>query len=109
VLTQPPRRASTSALCEYDRLFGEVKRVAAEQRIVLTSKVRELGVTRLEGVRAVVLAFVDQTSTRGDQGTSSATGAQLGFQADRQDGRWKITRFDLFNQPLPAGGTGSQC
>jgi hypothetical protein len=100
---------SGRALCEYDRLFGEIKRVAAEQRIVLASKVRELGVTRLEGDRASVLVFVDQSTTRGDNATSASSGAQLGFQADRQNGRWKITRFDMLNQAPPAGGTGPQC
>lgn len=100
---------SGSALCEYDRLFGAVRRAAPARRVILTSEVRELDVTRPEGDRAVLLTFVDQTPTRGDQGGSAASGSRRGLQADRRDGRRQITRFGLFDQPLPADGAGSQC
>jgi Mce-associated membrane protein len=71
--------------------------------------VREPGVTRPEGDRAVLLAFVDQTSTRPDQGRSAASGSRPGFQADRLDGGWEITGVVVFNRPLPVGDARSQC
>jgi Mce-associated membrane protein len=100
---------SGKALCEYERLFGEVVKTAPEQHVVLTSKVREIGVSRLVGEQATVLVFVDQNTTRDGQGQATASGAQLAFQVERHSGRWKITNFDLLSQALADGTTGFQC
>ncbi|SDD46495.1 hypothetical protein [Actinokineospora iranica] len=97
------------AVCEYDKLFGQLKDLAPQQKLVLTTKVREMGVQRLEGDQADLLVFVDQTTTRTDQDQTSASGAQFGIRAERQDGVWKITEFDMLNQPLPAGNDPATC
>lgn len=97
------------ALCTYNALYDEVKRVAGEQRLTLTTEVREVGMTRLEGDRATVLVFVDQHSTRGDRGQTSAAGTQFAITAQHQDGRWTIVEFDLFDQPLTGGQEAPRC
>jgi len=97
------------ASCEYDQLFGQVKKLAPEQKLVLTTRVREIGVTRLEGDQAVLLVFVDQTTTRADQNQTTASGAQFNVRAERQGGKWKITQFDMLNQQLANGQPAPTC
>lgn len=97
------------ALCEYDQLFGEVKKLAPEQKLVLSTQVREIGVTRLEGDQAVLLVFVDQRTTRADQNQTTASGAQFAIKSQRQGDKWKITEFDMLGQPLPNGKPAPQC
>lgn len=100
---------SGRALCEYDQLFGQVKKLAPEQKLVLSTRVRDKGVTRLEGDRAEVLVFVDQTTTRADQNQTTASGAQFAVRAERQGDKWKITDFDMLGQPLPNGQPLPSC
>jgi len=100
---------SGRALCEYDKLFGQVQKLAPEQKLVLTTRVREIGLTRLEGDHAQLLVFVDQTTTRADQNQTTASGAQFDINAERQDGKWRITGFDMLGQPLPNGQPAPQC
>jgi Mce-associated membrane protein len=97
------------ARCEYDNLFGEVKRLAPEQKIILTTTVREAGVTRLAGDTAELLAFVDQRTSRADQDQTTASGGQFAIRAQRQGARWKITELDFLGQPLPNGKPAPQC
>jgi Mce-associated membrane protein len=97
------------ASCEYDQLFGEVKKLAPEQKLVLSTRVREIGVARLEGNEAVLLVFVDQTTTRADQNQTTASGAQFNVHAQRQGDRWKITQFDMLNQQLANGKPAPSC
>ncbi|HEV8560079.1 MAG TPA: hypothetical protein VGR06_27400 [Actinophytocola sp.] len=100
---------SGKALCEYDQLFGEVKKLAPEQKIVLSTQVREIGVTRLEADQAQLLVFVDQRTTRADQNQTTASGAQFNIRAQHQGDKWKITEFDMLGQPLPNGKPAPQC
>jgi Mce-associated membrane protein len=97
------------ALCQHENLFGQVQRLAPEQRIVLTTKVNSIGVRRLDGDTAEVLLFVDQRTTRADQNQSTASGAQFNVKAEQRDGKWKITEFDLLGQPLPGGTATPAC
>jgi Mce-associated membrane protein len=98
-----------TAVCEYDKLFGQLKELAPAQKLVLTTVVRELGVTRLEGGKADLLVFVDQSTTRTDQNQTTASGAQFGIRAEKIDGTWKITDFDMLDQPLPGGQAAPTC
>jgi Mce-associated membrane protein len=91
------------ALCEYDQLFGQVRKLAPEQKLVLTTRVVQIGTTRLEGDRAELLLMVDQTTTRADQNQTAASGAQFAVRVERQGGKWKIIQFDMLGQPLPNG------
>ncbi|CRK60067.1 putative integral membrane protein [Alloactinosynnema sp. L-07] len=98
-----------TAVCEYDKLFGVLKEQAPAQKLILTTKVRDLGVTRLEGDKADLLVFVDQSTTRTEQNQTTASGAQFGIRAEKIDGAWKITDFDMLDQPLPDGKAAPTC
>lgn len=98
-----------NAVCEYDKLFGQLKELAPAQKLVLTTKVRQIGVTRLDGDKADLLVFVDQSTTRTDQNQTTASGAQFGIRAEKIDGAWKITDFDMLDQPLPDGKPAPSC
>ncbi|MBC6446382.1 hypothetical protein [Actinokineospora xionganensis] len=98
-----------NAVCEYDKLFGQLKELAPAQKLVLTTKVRQIGVTRLDGDKADLLVFVDQSTTRTDQNQTTASGAQFGIRAEKLDGTWKITDFDMLDQPLPDGKPAPTC
>lgn len=100
---------SGKAQCEYEQLFGQVKKLAPEQKLVLTTKVRDIGMSRLTGDAAQLIVFIDQTTTRTGQNQTTASGAQFGIRAERQDGRWKITQFDMLGQPLPNGQPAPSC
>ncbi|GLY34504.1 membrane protein [Amycolatopsis sp. NBRC 101858] len=78
------------ALAQYGQLFGEVRKLAADQKLVVTSTAVASGVKLLDGDRAALLVFLDQTGTRGD-GQHSTGAAQLSVTAERVDGKWRVT------------------
>lgn len=98
-----------TARCVYDLLFAEVKQYAPEQRIVLATTVRELALVRLDDERAEALVYIDQRSTRTDINKVVAVGGQFAVEARHEDGRWRITRFDMFDQPLFNGEPAPDC
>lgn len=79
------------ALDTYHRLFAEVRDKAPAQKLVLTSRVVYSAVQSLEGDRARLLVFLDQSATRVDTNTTSAAAAQLSVTAKREGGHWVIT------------------
>jgi Mce-associated membrane protein len=97
------------ALCEYNLLFGEVKKLAPQQKIILDTTVRQLAVVRIDGDRAEALVYIDQLSTRVDVNKTVAVGGQFAVQAHREGGHWKITEFDMFGQPLFNGKPAPTC
>ncbi|WP_216213168.1 hypothetical protein [Amycolatopsis aidingensis] len=80
-----------SAVQDYDLLFGQVRDKAPEQKLVLSTTVSVSGVRTVDSSSAHLLVFLDQTATRVDTGKSNATAAVLSVDAERMDGRWKIT------------------
>jgi Mce-associated membrane protein len=78
------------ALAQYDQLFGQVRKLAVDQRLVVTSTAVASGVKLLDGDRAALLVFLDQTGTRGD-GQHSTGAAQLSVTAERVAGKWRVT------------------
>ena len=79
------------ALATYDKLFAEVRDKAPEQKLVLTTRVVSSAVQSLEGDRARLLVFLDQSATRVDTNTTTAAAAQLSVTAKREGGHWVIT------------------
>jgi Mce-associated membrane protein len=79
------------ALVTYDRLFAEVRAKAPEQKLVLTTRVVYSAVQSLDGDRAQLLVFLDQSATRVDTNTTGAAAAQLSITAERVGGQWVIT------------------
>jgi Mce-associated membrane protein len=82
------------ALTTYDKLFAEVRAKAPEQKLVLASRVVYSAVQSLEGDRARLFVFLDQSATRVDTNTTSAAAAQLAITAKREDGHWVITDIE---------------
>ncbi|MGW5718188.1 hypothetical protein ACWEVP_18625 [Amycolatopsis sp. NPDC003865] len=78
------------ALAQYDQLFGQVRKLAADQKLVVTSTAVASGVKLLDGDRAALLVFLDQAGTRGD-GQRSTGAAQLSVTAERVAGKWRVT------------------
>jgi Mce-associated membrane protein len=79
------------ALTTYDKLFAEVRAQAPAQKLVLTTRVVYSAVQSLEGDRAQLFVFLDQSATRIDTNTTSAAAAQLSITAKREGGHWVIT------------------
>ncbi|WP_282083094.1 hypothetical protein [Streptomyces tendae] len=82
---------------QYQTLFARVRDDLTEQRVTLSTRVVRTGVIELEGDRARLLVFLDQTSHRDDgkgkgKGAAEATtaAAQLTVTARRDDDRWRI-------------------
>ncbi|MFC4853369.1 hypothetical protein [Actinophytocola glycyrrhizae] len=75
----------------YDRLFAQVRDKAPAQKLVLTSRVVYSAVQSLEGDRARLLVFLDQSATRVDTNTTNAAAAQLSVTVKREGGHWVIT------------------
>ncbi|WP_410604607.1 hypothetical protein [Amycolatopsis sp. lyj-90] len=84
---------------KYNLLMGEVKRLAPQQKMVVTCKVTRSAVIRLEGERADVMVFVDQSSTRADTNKTTAGSAQLHLNAELQGDKWKITAMNTYAAP----------
>ncbi|MET8484317.1 hypothetical protein ABZV76_10350 [Streptomyces tendae] len=95
------RSASTvldgRAARQYETLFARVRDDLTEQRVTLSTRAVRTGVIELEGDRARLLVFLDQTSHRGDgkgkdAGEAEATtaAAQLTVTARLDDDRWRI-------------------
>lgn len=77
------------AVEQYEALFAQVEQQAPEQRTVLSTAVRSIGVVELHDDRASVLVFVDQQTLRGD-GTHTSGASQLSISAVSAGGSWKI-------------------
>jgi Mce-associated membrane protein len=93
---------------KYNSLMGEVKRLAPQQKMIVTCKVTRAAVIMLNGDLAKVMVFVDQTSTRTDTKKTTAGTAQLHLNAQLQGDKWKITDMDTYNAPkVPAAAPAS--
>ena len=82
------------ALQQYDVLFTALQQKAGAQKLVLTAKVISTGVTILDGSRAQLLVFLDQTSTRSSDGSTSTSAAQIRITAVEQGGVWRISKLE---------------
>jgi Mce-associated membrane protein len=79
------------ALTTYRQLFDQVRTLAPQQKLVLATRVVNIAVAYLNGDRAQVLAFLDQSATRADTNSTSAAAAQLSVTAKREGNKWVIT------------------
>ncbi|WP_328535723.1 hypothetical protein [Streptomyces sp. NBC_00344] len=86
------------AVRQHRDMLKDVRAQAAEQKLVLTTTVTESGVQLIDGNRARVLVFADQSNTRTaakDDRTAYA-GAMFAVDAVRTGGSWKIANIDTF-------------
>ncbi|WP_326595728.1 hypothetical protein [Streptomyces sp. NBC_01803] len=81
-----------SAADEYAELMAEVRDLAADQRLSLTTTVVRAGVRDLTEDRAHLLVFLDQVAQRAGEDPTT-TAAQLSVTAQRVDDRWQITEI----------------
>ena len=81
------------ALKQYDVLFTALLKKAGGQKLTLTAKVVNAGVTILDGKRAQLLVFLDQTSTRTSDGASNTSAAQIRITAIEQGDTWRISEL----------------
>ncbi|PRX43922.1 Mce-associated membrane protein [Prauserella shujinwangii] len=92
---------------KYDALMGEVRKLAPEQKIVVTVKATRSGVILLDGDRAKVMVYIDQTATRTDKNQSSAGGAAMWFNTEKRDGQWKVVDMDTYSSGAPTPAPSS--
>ncbi|MGW1012234.1 hypothetical protein ACWD4X_19655 [Streptomyces termitum] len=74
---------------QYQDLIAQVRTGLAGQKVSLTTQAVRTGVVELDGDRARVLVFLDQTSRR-DEGATSSAAAQLTVTAQFDGERWLI-------------------
>jgi Mce-associated membrane protein len=79
------------ALDTYRQLFARVRALAPAQKLVLTTRVVSSAVQFLDGDRAQLLVFLDQSATRADNNSTSGAAAQLSITAKREGDVWTIT------------------
>lgn len=84
------------ALCQYNAVFGPVKEVAPQQKLVVTVRVVSSAVSSLKDDRATVLVFADQVTTRTTDNQSGGGTAMLRVSAVDDGGRWKIDNMEMF-------------
>ncbi|MEV6399484.1 hypothetical protein AB0M39_32640 [Streptomyces sp. NPDC051907] len=80
---------------QHGELLAAVRGQGPEQKLVLTTTVTESGVELIDGDRARMLVFADQSSTRtAAKDETTYAGAMLAVDAVRADGTWRIAAID---------------
>lgn len=99
------RAASTwltgKAVQQHHDMLAAVRAQAKEQKLVLTTTATESGVEMIDGSRARVLVYADQSSTRTAGKKPETTYAAAMFAVDvvrRDGGAWQISGIDTFGQ-----------
>ena len=84
------------AIRQYNQLFALVEQQAPKEKLVVTTRVTNIGVELLTRAQARLLIFANQQDS--SAGTSKATygGAMFAVTAVSQDGRWRIEDIDTF-------------
>lgn len=82
------------AASDYRGLFGEVVRLAPQQKLTLTTNVVRAGLVKGTGDTAVVLVFLDQKATRSGLPQGKTATAQLVVTA-RHDRAWRISELTV--------------
>ncbi|WP_394434626.1 hypothetical protein [Streptomyces sp. SGAir0957] len=87
------------AVGQHRTLLAPVLAQAAKQKTVVTTTVTDSAVERIDGDRARVLVFADQSSTSTAakaQEAANYAGAMLAVDLVRRDGRWLVSAIDTF-------------
>ncbi|NGO67729.1 hypothetical protein [Streptomyces boncukensis] len=89
-----------AAVRQHRDLLSRIRKQGAKEKLVLTTTVTDSGVERIEGDRARVLVYADQTNTRTAKEKDGTTYAAAMFAVDveRRGGAWKIVNFDTFRR-----------
>ncbi|SBW22835.1 hypothetical protein [Protofrankia symbiont of Coriaria ruscifolia] len=82
---------------QYERLYRPLlQQQAPAQSVTVTTTVRSVGVTALNGDRAEVLVLADQAAKNSSTGQSDVGAAHIGLILERQNGPWKISSIEIF-------------
>ncbi len=97
------RAASTyltgRAVQQHKDMLADVREQAPEQKLVLTTTVTESGVEFLDGDRARLLIFADQSNTRtGKDEETTYAAAMFAVDAVRRGDAWLIAAIDTFTR-----------
>ncbi|MDI3386267.1 hypothetical protein QIS99_08565 [Streptomyces sp. B-S-A8] len=87
------------AVERHRELLAPVLRQAKDQKSVVTTSVTDSAVERIDGDRARVLVFADQSSTgtaAKAKGGANYAGAMLAVDLVERDGRWLVSAIDTF-------------
>lgn len=82
---------------KYDTLMEEVKRLAPEQKAVVSVDATESAVVNLHDDQAKVMVYVDQTSKRKKSEKTASGGAALWLTGELHDGDWKVVGMDTYS------------
>ncbi|GAA2219148.1 hypothetical protein [Streptomyces nogalater] len=91
------------AVAQHRALLADVRRRADAQKAVITTKVTDSAVERIDGDRARALVYADQSSvstagSRGKQDEGVYAGAMLSVDVVLRDGRWLVSGIDTFGR-----------
>ncbi|MEV6312391.1 hypothetical protein AB0M10_27855 [Streptomyces sp. NPDC051840] len=87
------------AVQQHQDMLAEVRAQAPKQKLVLTTTVTETGVEFLDGDRARVLVFADQSNTRtGKEEETTYAAAMFAVDAVRRGDTWRIAAIDTFTR-----------
>ncbi|WP_405902280.1 hypothetical protein OG696_04860 [Streptomyces sp. NBC_00656] len=87
------------AVQQHEDMLAEVRAQAPKQKLVLTTTVTESGVELLDGDRARLIIFADQSNTRtGKSEETTYAAAMFAVDAVRRGGAWRISAIDTFTR-----------
>ncbi|MER6117392.1 hypothetical protein [Streptomyces sp. NPDC001743] len=87
------------AVQQHTDMLAEVRAQAPKQKLVLTTTVTDSGVELLDGDRARLIIFADQSNTRtGKAEETTYAAAMFAVDAVRRDGTWRISAIDTFTR-----------
>jgi len=87
------------AVQQHKDMLAEVRAQAPKQKLVLTTTVTESGVELLDGDRARLLVFADQSNTRtGKDEETTYAAAMFAVDAVRRGDTWLIAAIDTFTR-----------
>ncbi|MEU0368764.1 hypothetical protein ABZ070_00595 [Streptomyces sp. NPDC006283] len=86
-----------NAVQQHDEMLAAVRKEGPKQKLVLTTTVTGTGVELIDGDRARVLVYADQSNTRtATKEETTYAAAMLAVDAVHRDGTWRITGIDTF-------------
>jgi len=93
------RLLTGSAIRQYDQLFTLVQQDAPKEKLIVTTRVINVGVELLTAGHARLLVFANEEDSRAGTSQASYGGAMFAVTAVSEHGRWLIESIDTFTGP----------
>jgi len=84
------------AIRQYNQLFAIVEQQAPKEKLIVTTRVTNIGVELLTGAQARLLVFVNQQDSSAGTSKSTYGGAMFAVTAVNQHGHWQIENINTF-------------